>query len=184
MSANHNTCCPFTSPSNADAGGYSPIYWNGSLNNGSFVDDTHYGYILRTCGCNNTFFDQAGMIGVYGSHARYSASDDQNQEIPVEGINYHSRGKPDSTISTLNTKEIVVYPNPFNDLFTIKLINFEADKALNFHYIVINAIGQTIEARRINSNEHMISSNNWPSSIYFCRVFNKNYAQTFKVIKQ
>lgn len=43
LSANHNNCCPFTSPSHADAGGYSSIYWDGSLNNGGFVDDTHYG---------------------------------------------------------------------------------------------------------------------------------------------
>lgn len=179
LSENHNNCCPFTSPSQPNTGGYSSIFWNGTFDNGEFVIDGNYAYILRIWGCNNEYFDQAGMIQVLASHARYSNF--PSETTINENISSSIKDKFRSDSRNINT-EILAFPNPFKDSFTIKVINIGEVK--NFYFKIINSQGQAIESGYFDKDEYKLNCINWSSGIYFCLVFNEEYSQTLKIIKQ
>jgi hypothetical protein len=58
-----------------------------------------------------------------------------------------------------------IYPNPFNNNFTIKI----ADPLDRYQLEVYNALGQKTTSK-IFSNEENISTENWATGIYFIRI--------------
>jgi len=74
-----------------------------------------------------------------------------------------------------------VYPNPTDNLLTLKL---EVYENANFSYWLYGVSGNLIETKKVFSNETQISLGNQVSGLYFLKVTSGNKEiKTFKVIK-
>jgi hypothetical protein len=73
----------------------------------------------------------------------------------------------------------LVYPNPFNNSFEIKLdFNTSSDK--NMLMNVYNVLGEIILSTTISENHTKINTNDWRNGTYFIKLNN----QVYKIIKQ
>lgn len=76
------------------------------------------------------------------------------------------------SVSTLNSQDISIYPNPSNESINIK-------SPLNsFEYIIYNSIHQKVLGGQSGSSEISVNTKNWPSGTYVVEVLNST--QTFK----
>ena len=58
-----------------------------------------------------------------------------------------------------------IYPNPFNDHFTVKIY----DPSASYQLEVYNALGEKVMSK-IFTNEENISTDKWAAGIYFLRI--------------
>ena len=84
------------------------------------------------------------------------------------------------------TLQCLIYPNPTNDIITLKVENIEFS-ALSFQLYDIN--GKLVENRKLESNETKIVFSNLVSATYFLKVVQMKYdsssqeIKSFKIIK-
>ena len=79
-----------------------------------------------------------------------------------------------------SNSELSIYPNPANDLFTVK-VNGNANELFNVK--ITDNLGQLLQNRTMNSNGTLtIDCKNYSSGIYFINVSGKNSSETRKVI--
>jgi hypothetical protein len=82
------------------------------------------------------------------------------------------------TVST--NKDILIYPNPNNGTFTIRLNEFE-----NKTVEVYNAIGQKIFSQALQTNLTQLNLANFSNGIYQLRVLQNNQpVYQSKIVKQ
>ena len=73
------------------------------------------------------------------------------------------------------------YPNPANDLVTLKVENYDAD---NLSYKLYNNVGKLLESKKVNGFETIISMANLIPSIYLLKILDGNKeVKIFKIIK-
>jgi hypothetical protein len=79
------------------------------------------------------------------------------------------------------TLDFLVYPNPTTDFITLKTGSYSLT---NLSYQLLSLGGNTLENKKIDKDELVISMRNQPSSIYFLMVYDqKRLIKTFKIIK-
>lgn len=73
------------------------------------------------------------------------------------------------------------YPNPANDLVTLKVENYDTD---NLSYKLYDNVGKLLESKKVNGFETIISLANLIPSIYFLKILDGNKeVKIFKIIK-
>jgi PKD repeat protein len=74
-----------------------------------------------------------------------------------------------------NAGNVIVFPNPVNDLLNLKI---QTDEASRLGLSVVNTLGQTIYSESISVNRgsqiHTINVDKLPKGLYFVRIENKN----------
>ena len=81
------------------------------------------------------------------------------------------------------TKEIAVYPNPFNTHFNIDLNNSTANE--NIQVSVYNVVSEEVLNKSLTTQFNMVETGGLPSGIYFYKIFDKNgILQTGRIIAQ
>ncbi|NNE31301.1 MAG: T9SS type A sorting domain-containing protein [Winogradskyella sp.] len=78
-------------------------------------------------------------------------------------------------------KQIVLFPNPVDDILTINLNNINED----VNYKVFNTLGQQITEGNLNANDsHILNMSQQASGIYFVKLSTQKSSITKKVIKK
>ncbi len=89
----------------------------------------------------------------------------------------------DFTGEQINT----IYPNPTDDDFTLYLGGKEFVRAMNVEITLVNAIGEVLETRRINTqagNRINFKLTRYPKGIYLLRIISETSATAIKVVKE
>lgn len=88
------------------------------------------------------------------------------------------------SVGSLNaTKEIAVYPNPFNSYFNIDLNNYSTTD--NIQLSIYNILGEEVINESLVSPLNKVETNGLPLGIYFYKIFNKNsILQTGRLVAQ
>ncbi len=108
---------------------------------------------------------------------RYSSNHDNDEVLNADQVPLY-----DKIITSLNKvkKEktnIVLYPNPTSDIFTIEGENISS-------YFVMNSVGQIIENKTTNNNTNIFDLSNEPNGIYLVNIVIDNNIIFRKIIKQ
>lgn len=83
-------------------------------------------------------------------------------------------------IENINTKDIQIYPNPFNGSFNLNLLG-----GTNTNIRIFNATGQMVFSTTVSDEYFSVNASKWPVGIYLVRVlFRNNMIITKTVIKQ
>ena len=85
----------------------------------------------------------------------------------------------ENTISEVNRANVVmVFPNPFNDGFTISGITE------NSNITVLDVMGKVIHSNTTHNTQHTIPTTNWAKGLYIVQLRGNQSSTTLKVIKQ
>lgn len=71
-----------------------------------------------------------------------------------------------------STKEIAIYPNPFNSYFNIDLSNYSTTD--NIQLSIYNILGEEVINESLVSPLNRVETNGLPLGIYFYKIFDKN----------
>jgi len=80
---------------------------------------------------------------------------------------------------TFNDNNFSIYPNPFNNKFTL---NINSNKAYNV--TITNTFGQLIISKQINQQTTEINLSNYPNGIYFVNISVEDKRKVFKLVKE
>ncbi len=84
--------------------------------------------------------------------------------------------------NTTKDVEVLIYPNPTNGNFTLKL---DSETETKKQIELTNLLGEIIFKKEIHINETQININNFDNGVYFLKVFDKNkLIGTTKIVKQ
>jgi len=83
-----------------------------------------------------------------------------------------------STPAISNNAEIEIYPNPANDILTIKM-----DNASFNSFIIINSIGERILQQKINGTQTNLNVNMFPVGVYYIFLKSDSGMEVKKFIK-
>ncbi len=75
--------------------------------------------------------------------------------------------------------KIIVYPNPTNEI-----LNIDTPEEMESIIQITNSLGELLLKEKINTRHSSFNIQNFPSSIYFIMIKEKNFAKTFKIIKE
>lgn len=79
----------------------------------------------------------------------------------------------------IKENNIIIYPNPTNDIFTIRFSN---NGLSNSEFIITDQIGRVLKGGKIQNNLTEIDISNFETGIYFLRI-GSQFNQIFKIIK-
>lgn len=84
-----------------------------------------------------------------------------------------------------NNVDVLVYPNPFNKEFNVKI---NSDKPENIQVVAYDLMGQVVYNRNFGSikgeNKFLINSSSWSSGVYMLLVINENkHKKVFELLK-
>ncbi|MBR4838061.1 MAG: T9SS type A sorting domain-containing protein [Bacteroidales bacterium] len=107
----------------------------------------------------------------------FMVSDLQTGQYTIGAIDKTQLGVAENT---LNTKKMILSPNPTNGFVKIST-EIESSEIL-----IINCLGQFVNSCKISGNEATISVESFPSGIYFINLLddNKNIISTEKLVKK
>ena len=107
----------------------------------------------------------------------FMVSDLQTGQYTIGAIDKTQLGVAENT---LNTKKMILSPNPTNGFVKIST-EIESSEIL-----IINCLGQIVNSCKISGNEATISVESFPSGIYFINLLddNKNIISTEKLVKK
>jgi len=89
--------------------------------------------------------------------------------------------QPTSTVSfTPQAEQIVVFPNPAHEIFTIDLQEFS--NAESFHVSIYDVTGKMVYQSNFTSNTMRIDANEWKSGLYMVMIQNENASYSKKVM--
>lgn len=176
----------------------SKIYWtdlsNGTINRCNY-DGTNIENIITTENPtfnhpNSIHIDQKNdklyySIGFSGEKIQRSDMDGANiEDIVTDDISsprdlFLVNSIISSTSYLTNDFEVVTFPNPISDFYTVK-----SDQYLISELLICNSSGQRLYKKdNINTLSHTINMIDFPGGIYFVSVFMGNKVKTFKIIK-
>lgn len=76
---------------------------------------------------------------------------------------------------------LIAYPNPATDNLTLKVDHYDEQ---NLSFQLFDLTGKLLQNEKVKGNETRINMLNYPSSIYFLKVFgNLKEIKTFKILK-
>lgn len=88
-------------------------------------------------------------------------------------------------LNNTSTEEIKLYPNPFNNIITLKLANNSKDNVSKIE--LINLLGEVFPIQHFNNTSNVInldlSELNIKSGIYFLKMYSDKRTNIFKIIK-
>jgi hypothetical protein len=90
-----------------------------------------------------------------------------------------------SFISSIDVQEknmeLKIHPNPFNKQLKIDISDgqFPQPKTLQ----IMNLLGKIVHQQQLTENNFMLDTEDWPSGIFFARVFDSSISYTQKIIK-
>ena len=98
------------------------------------------------------------------------------------GVNFYKGKQSVVGISALDTKktEVLLYPNPANDVLNLKLMNLPVESLKTIE--ILNSTGETVFQLNLTKNNASITTQNWPSGIYLCKVNCEGENRTQKFI--
>ena len=107
----------------------------------------------------------------------FMVSDLQTGQYTIGAIDKTQLGVAENT---LNTKKMIISPNPTNGFAKIST-EIESSEIL-----IINCLGQIVNSCKISGNEATISVESFPAGIYFINLLddNKNIISTEKLVKK
>ena len=107
----------------------------------------------------------------------FMVSDLQTGQYTIGAIDKTQLGVAENT---LNTKKMILSPNPTNGFVKIST-EIESSEIL-----IINCLGQIVNSCKISGNEATISVESFPAGIYFINLLddNKNIISTEKLVKK
>ena len=105
----------------------------------------------------------AGVCGVYTTEN----SDTAYIDFTVE----------DNTSLTTNNNQIIVYPNPVNDVVSIKTDG-------NYNLRIIDIDGRTVLATVLHDNTNKVNMAKLPEGIYFLQLHNNKANYNFRIFKK
>ncbi len=79
----------------------------------------------------------------------------------VVSINY------DSILNLFENENLQIYPNPLN---TVSVVKFPYDPSLQYQFIILDLLGNTIKQQAISSGEFLINHENLIDGIYILKI--------------
>jgi hypothetical protein len=118
--------------------------------------------------------------GTYSYKVTYSSFDDMKGSFTVDGDDLEIKLSLISGLSSIQSINIEVNPNPVKDYFTIR-----AEKEMVDNFTIHNTLGKIIQFSPITDDETKINLSAYQSGIYFITVTSNNgLRKTIKIVKE
>ncbi len=178
------------------------VEFNGQCNNGevllswtttSEINNDHFiieksenmkdfTFVSNVVGSGNS-----NTINYYDTTDKYASSNSYYRltQVDFDGKTTSYRPINIKCSNELKTPELIVYPNPFNDIISIELLNFDQESAI---MQISDQLGQIIYEENINTttgtNVFTINLNHLKPSVYHIRIVSDRIILNKKIVKK
>lgn len=106
--------------------------------------------------------------------------DSNGKMLKAEGFDLEVIPQATSSISSNDTEQPTLYPNPTGGIVNVKLGSYQHGE---LKVEVMNMQGETIETQTANSNTVQIDLGEYANGFYMVSIFNNHHAWIYKLVK-